>query len=237
MRHFAGLFAAMLLVVGLVLPSALAQSYPPSPTPTVPTPSPRPGPGDPTPTERPGRPRPTTPAEGGTPPGPPVVIPSVNPAPGPGPVDPGVAPSSQQPAAGELITISGEGWMPNSAVEIFILSTPRLLARTTSDGQGRYRVSVRIPKDVEAGSHTLQASGVAPDGSPRTTSTPVQVLPAGTSSAGAIGDSTPGLVNTGIPMAAGLLLAGLLLAAGAAFLQLARRRAAVEAHATTAADD
>jgi hypothetical protein len=78
------------------------------------------------------------------------------------------ATSSTTPTAGSSITISGDGFAPNTTLTIELHSTPIVLANTQTDGTGHYSVSVVIPADTPPGAHEIVISGLAPSGEERT---------------------------------------------------------------------
>lgn len=82
--------------------------------------------------------------------------------------------STTNPGPGQTVTLTGSGFAPNSTVTIQIFSTPQTLATTTADATGRFSVQVTIPSGF-SGAHTLEATGVAPDGATMVLSTPVTI--------------------------------------------------------------
>jgi hypothetical protein len=73
--------------------------------------------------------------------------------------------------------VSGQGFRPNDNVEITIESTPRRLATVTADETGSFSTLVTIPSDIDAGSHTLKASGTAANDDVLVLSAPIDVQP------------------------------------------------------------
>ncbi|TFD68752.1 hypothetical protein [Cryobacterium ruanii] len=61
-----------------------------------------------------------------------------------------------------VITLSG--LKPFSFIEIFVNSTPVLLASGHADAAGSFTVSVALPAGLEGGSHTISATGMKADG-------------------------------------------------------------------------
>ncbi|NCT92463.1 hypothetical protein GXB85_16120 [Cellulomonas sp. APG4] len=141
--------------------------------------------------------------------------------------------------AGGGVDIRATGLQPNETVEVWLHSTPRLLATTTADAAGGLRLAVRIPADTPAGQHTVvvkAASGVV-------VSVPIRVLPQASSptagggagstatNGGGVaettgsGSSRQGLAATGSDVGGLLALSLLSLTAGAAIL-VGRRRPA-----------
>lgn len=72
--------------------------------------------------------------------------------------------STSEPAPGGSVTISGSGFAPGSEVTITIESTPQTLTTVFADADGSFSATVQIPTDLSLGPHTLQATGVTPDG-------------------------------------------------------------------------
>lgn len=61
------------------------------------------------------------------------------------------------------VEVSGDGLKPFSEVRIELHSTPVLLGTATTDANGSFRTTVRMPSQVPAGSHEIVALGIAPD--------------------------------------------------------------------------
>jgi LPXTG-motif cell wall-anchored protein len=128
----------------------------------------------------------------------------------------GVTVSNSSPSPGETVTVTAGGFQPGSEASITILSDPILLATPTADANGQVSADVAIPADFAEGSrHTIEVSGIAPDGSPYSTS--IEITLAG------------GLAQTGAE-AAGLIAAAVVLVGlGAAIVVLSRRRTRAQA--------
>lgn len=58
-----------------------------------------------------------------------------------------------------FVNVTGDGFMPNGNVHVYLLSTPTLLGVLQSDAAGRFSGVVRVPDGVSAGNHTLQVNG------------------------------------------------------------------------------
>lgn len=71
-------------------------------------------------------------------------------------------------SAGDTITVTSEGWEPDSEVTITLFSDPIELDTVTSDEDGATSDEVTIPDEVEPGDHDLEFSGTDPDGESRT---------------------------------------------------------------------
>ena len=136
---------------------------------------------------------------------------------------------------GQQITVIGTGFLPYSTATIVIYSTPVVLGTATTDGAGAFRKTVTIPRDLEAGSHSLLAYGVDPAGNEHSIRLDVTVAAAagvpGTVGAPAAVEtsavrSSGSLASTGstiepLPIALG---GGALLVVGAALMLGARSR-------------
>ncbi|MEV4509059.1 fibronectin type III domain-containing protein [Dactylosporangium sp. NPDC049525] len=126
----------------------------------------------------------------------------------------GDGPLQRGPASGttpRTLTLSGDGFAPNSPVTIGIYSTPVALASGTADANGHVSLEVTIPDDY-AGEHTMALSGIAPGGAPRVLTLEVRVATVGP------------LPVTG-PSAALIIFVGLMLVAvGAELVARSRRR-------------
>lgn len=79
------------------------------------------------------------------------------------------------PTAGQSITITGDGFAPNTALVVELHSTAVVLAHTTTDGAGHYSVVVTIPLDAAPGAHEIVVSGLDVDGEVRTSSIAITV--------------------------------------------------------------
>ena len=75
----------------------------------------------------------------------------------------GVAPTAQaDPSvveAGQQTTVFGSGFPPNTALEVILFSDPVLLATTTTDAAGSFRVVVTIPIATTPGTHQIVVRG------------------------------------------------------------------------------
>ncbi|MPQ99771.1 LPXTG cell wall anchor domain-containing protein [Modestobacter sp. I12A-02628] len=123
---------------------------------------------------------------------------------------------------GQALTVVGTGFRPFSLATIVIYSTPIVLGEVMTDAAGDFRTTVTVPASLEAGAHSLVASGTAPDGSSRYLRMDVVMdAPA----PAAVTDGGPQLAETGASIALPVLAGLGLLAAGAGLLVAARRRA------------
>lgn len=111
---------------------------------------------------------------------------------------------------GSPVTVSGSGFDPGSRVRITIESTPRTLTIVTVDGGGDVTATVKIPADISAGTHTLRAIGVTPDGTTLALSQEIT-----------IGGE---LALTGADVGTPVAVVGLLLVLGLGTIWAARRR-------------
>jgi hypothetical protein len=68
-------------------------------------------------------------------------------------------------AANATVVITLTGLKPLSFVEIIVNSTPVLLASGLADAAGTFTRTVTLPTGLEAGNHTISATGTMPDGS------------------------------------------------------------------------
>ncbi|MCY1145683.1 fibronectin type III domain-containing protein [Actinoplanes sp. Pm04-4] len=73
-----------------------------------------------------------------------------------------VAPGST--TTGGTITITGNGFEPNSTVVLSLFSNPVDLGTTVADGTGAISVTVTLPSGTPTGSHTLLATGLDENG-------------------------------------------------------------------------
>jgi titin len=68
---------------------------------------------------------------------------------------------------GKTVTVSGSGYAPNTTITLAIYSTPQVLTTTVTDASGNFTATVTVPAGLEAGNHTLVASGVDTSGNVR----------------------------------------------------------------------
>lgn len=115
--------------------------------------------------------------------------------------------------AGQKLTLVGTGFAPNSTVQVTVFSSPVSLGTVVTDATGSFSVEVTVPADLANGTHTLVATGIAPDGSTRNLVITVTV-------SGGVAT----LANTGFDVAVPLTGGALALLAGAGLLVGARRR-------------
>ncbi len=205
----------------------------PTPAPTTPAPT-TPAPTTPAPTT----PAPTTPAP--TTPAPTTPVPSTPPPVAAEPLVPAQVPLTEltlttdrgvisEVAPGDKLAVIGTGFQPFSRAVVIIYSEPQVLGTVTTDADGSFRLEVEVPAGLEAGEHSLVASGVAPDGSSRFLRMDVTVDPAPVPTAApapAIG-AGGGLAFTGsAPLVPALAGVGALLAGGLLLLVDRRHRVA-----------
>jgi LPXTG-motif cell wall-anchored protein len=123
-------------------------------------------------------------------------------------------------APGKTMTVSGSGYAPNSTITVAIYSTPQVLTTVVTDASGNFTATVTVPAGLEAGNHTLVASGVDSSGNVRYVNLPVTVSSSGTATI--TGKAT--LAYTGADVALPSII-GLVAVSLGAGLILVRRRA------------
>jgi len=119
--------------------------------------------------------------------------------------------SKTNPNPGEVVTVTGEHFNPGEKVTVTMCSTCAVVGSGTADANGKVVVTVTIPADAPAGTHTITATGET-SGAVSTSITVVEVPKAPTG--GSVADTTS--------RTAGLLV-GLMIAAGGALLVANRR--------------
>ncbi|CAM5782942.1 beta strand repeat-containing protein [Cellulomonas persica] len=160
-----------------------------------------------------------------------------------------VALSVTSAAVGGSLDVRASGLQPDEQVEVWLHSTPRLLARTQADATGELSLRVTVPADTPVGTHTVvveAASGaigtatvqVLPAAAPSPTPTPTapvtdptdpadpgdEPAPTPAPTSGTEPDDGDDLAVTGSDVV-GLLAAGLLvLLSGVVVLAVRRRR-------------
>jgi hypothetical protein len=124
-------------------------------------------------------------------------------------------------APGQELTVIGTGFLPGSTVQVVVYSTPIVLGSVTTAADGTFSVPVTIPASLEAGQHSLVASGVDATGNVRVLRADVVL---GADSAASAGNAGSGLAFTGftpLPLVVGGLA---VLTVGAGLLVATRRR-------------
>ena len=129
-----------------------------------------------------------------------------------------------------FITVTGEGFKPNSDAVAWLFSEPRRLGVVRVSADGSFEKSLQIGADVPVGDHTTQVNGLTPSGDVRSLNLAVEVR----KRAPVVTDTTidPVIVaapNTGAGTSTSTALLVLLLVIGVGFgllagLMLARRR-------------
>jgi hypothetical protein len=61
--------------------------------------------------------------------------------------------------AGDEVSVSASGFLPESEVDAIIYSTPRNLGRLTVDSQGSVTAEITLPSNMKTGNHTLVLNG------------------------------------------------------------------------------
>ncbi|HJP65062.1 MAG TPA: LPXTG cell wall anchor domain-containing protein, partial [Actinomycetota bacterium] len=121
--------------------------------------------------------------------------------------------------AGGDVDVSGVNWLQNSTVALTFQSDPVFLGTAQTDADGNFETTVQIPSDATAGQHTITATGRDQNGEPATADCDIVVT------AGA-GGGPGGVAFTGTNVSLGLIVLGVLIVAGLAFLVGGRRRKA-----------
>ena len=122
---------------------------------------------------------------------------------------------------GSSVTVAGSGFAPGASVQVTIASTPTLLATVNADAAGAMSAEVTIPSDIEAGTHTLSASGADPNGGTRVLSRTISVS-GSTSGSDSSGAAVFGRTGANSAALAGVGLA--VVALGWLFVVVTRRR-------------
>ena len=117
--------------------------------------------------------------------------------------------------AGQQVVLQGAGYLPGSSVRLALFSTPVDLGTVVVASDGTFSATVTIPAGLANGTHTLVATGVAPDGTTRNLVITVTVSG---------GTAVAALANTGFDATPVALGGGLAMLAGAGLLVGSRRR-------------
>jgi len=65
-------------------------------------------------------------------------------------------------ATNRLVGVAGDGFKPNSTVNVYIFSTPTLLGTVTTDAQGKFKANFPVASDINTGNHVIQVNGYSP---------------------------------------------------------------------------
>ncbi|HEY7069503.1 MAG TPA: hypothetical protein VH479_05295, partial [Acidimicrobiales bacterium] len=86
--------------------------------------------------------------------------------------------SDTTPSPGQTITIQGQTFAQGATATVVLNSDPVTLGSATASAAGVITLQATIPQDIPLGSHTLVASGPAPNGQTLSLSLAIQVVPA-----------------------------------------------------------
>ena len=145
---------------------------------------------------------------------------------------------------GETITVTGEGFAPDTTVVLTLQQTGAQLASVTTDAQGAFTTSITIPTGLAPGRYTIVATGGCPSNPALTLGLSAQVTvtarPATVTPPGQSGNGTPAanaaapaasaagaggpLAFTGTESLATVLASLALIVAGSAVVLVSRRR-------------
>lgn len=64
----------------------------------------------------------------------------------------------------DVIAIDGSGFLPDSEIEVWMFSTPRMLVKVNSDSTGRVTENVTLPSVLEEGDHRFVLNGQSAQG-------------------------------------------------------------------------
>ena len=121
---------------------------------------------------------------------------------------PAVAASTQAPAEGASLTLTGTGYLPGETVDNVLHSAPYSLGSAVADSLGNFSVSVTLPSGV-TGSHTISSTGVT---SGRVSTVAITIV--GPQSASGLPDTGVAILGIGSVGVTALVVGGLVLAAG-----------------------
>jgi hypothetical protein len=128
---------------------------------------------------------------------------------------PAVTASLSSVGPGGSLTVSGDGFVPNSSIVVTLHSAPVTLAVATADPTGAFSVNVTIPSDTVPGTHVIVATD--PDGDSAST----DLVVTGTAVSVA---ASPSLPFTGADIAALTGVGAIALALGGMLILTSRRR-------------
>ena len=75
-----------------------------------------------------------------------------------------------------VIDVTGSGFDPGSAVDVWIMSDPVYLGSVTVDADGTFAASLAVPDDLPLGDHTVQANGVTTGGVSRSLNLGIELV-------------------------------------------------------------
>jgi hypothetical protein len=78
---------------------------------------------------------------------------------------------------GNIVSIAGEGFAGGTLAKTWIFSTPRELGELSVLSDGSFAEDYKLFDDIKPGLHTAQVNGIAPDGSTRSISMTIEVIP------------------------------------------------------------
>lgn len=64
----------------------------------------------------------------------------------------------------DTVAVDGSGFLPNSDIEVWMFSTPRLLTTVRSDSSGRITENIVLPAVLEEGNHRFVLNGQSASG-------------------------------------------------------------------------
>lgn len=74
------------------------------------------------------------------------------------------------------IAVQGEGFEPNSIVDVLLLPGDQKLGQVTTDGDGSFSASLGLPKDLALGVYNVKVNGMGIDGKPREMALGIEVV-------------------------------------------------------------
>ena len=133
-----------------------------------------------------------------------------------------------------LLQVSGTGYAPGTAIDVWLVDGIILLGQVTVGADGAFTQRFDVPDDIAIGAHTVQVNGVSVTGEVRSVNTGFLVLadaavttpaaaPAAPGAAVTTSAATP-LAATGADLGSMLLMVTLVLATGAVTLAVSRIR-------------
>lgn len=134
--------------------------------------------------------------------------------------------------AGQSAAVSGSGYRSGGTVDLAFESTPVALTTAVAGTDGRFTAQITIPANATTGVHHIVATGPAPDNATLILRAELTVQSSGSASGAGTAGSTAGggtssgggLPFTGANIAVMVLVAAVLVVAGAAIWSTVRRR-------------
>lgn len=65
-------------------------------------------------------------------------------------------------SSNRLVGVNGDGFLPNSIVNVYLFSTPTLLGTVMTDANGKFNANFPVAESIAVGNHVIQVNGFSP---------------------------------------------------------------------------